>query len=123
MAYSQTLNLVAGDTLPTLIFTLRDRNSAAPGRTLSEVDETSWAPINLTGASVRLKIRPVGSASPVTILLCTIISAANGQVATDFTSGGLTDAGQFEAEIEITFDTGVHTVYDLIKLKVRSDFD
>ena len=123
MAYSQTLNLVAGDTLPTLIFTLRDRNTAAPGRVLDEADETSWAPIDLTAATVRLRIREVGATTLSATLLCSIVNAAGGQVATDFTGGGLTTAGQFEAEIEITFASGIHTVYDLIKLKVRSDFD
>jgi hypothetical protein len=36
----------------------------------------------------------------------------------------LDTAGTFEAEIEITFASGgIQTVNDLIKLKVRSDFD
>ena len=35
-----------------------------------------------------------------------------------------TKEGTFEGEIEITFSNGgIHTVYDLVKLKVRSDFD
>jgi hypothetical protein len=45
-------------------------------------------------------------------------------VVTDFPAGTLDTAGTFEGEIEITFSSGgVQTVYDLIKLKVRSDFD
>lgn len=123
MAYSQTLNLVAGDTLPNLVFTLRDRNTAAPGRTLDASDETSWAPINLTGAEVRLRMREVGSSTILATLLCSIVDASGGQAATDFSDGGLETAGVFEGEIEITFDTGVQTVYDLIKFKVRGDFD
>ena len=123
MAYSQTLNLVAGDTLPNLVFTLRDKNTAAPGRTLNSNDSTSWAPINLTGAEVRLRMRAIGSTTILATLLCSIVDAANGQAATDFSGGGLTAAGTFEGEIEITFDTGVQTVYDLIKFKVRGDFD
>jgi len=123
MAYSQTLNLVAGDTLPYMIFTLRDRNTAAAGRTLDAGDETSWAPINLTGATVRIKIREVGSTTLTATLVCTTINAVGGQAATDFTSGGLTTPGQFEGEVEITFASGIQTVYDLIKFKVRGDFD
>ena len=34
MAYSSTLNLVTGDTLPELTFTLKDSNTAAAGKTL-----------------------------------------------------------------------------------------
>lgn len=123
MAYSHTLNLVAGDTLPNLIFTLRDRNTAAPGRVLDQNDETSWAPLNLTGAQVRLRIRPVGSTTITSTLLCNIVNAAGGQASTDFVGAGLTSAGVYEGEIEITFDTGIQTVYDLIKFKVRGDFD
>jgi hypothetical protein len=33
-------------------------------------------------------------------------------------------AGTFEGELEITISSGgIQTVYDLVKLKVRSDFD
>ena len=36
MAYSETLNLVVGDTLPELNFTLKDSNTAASGTTLDD---------------------------------------------------------------------------------------
>ena len=45
-------------------------------------------------------------------------------MATNFPTGTLDAAGTFEAELEITFSTGdIQTINDLIKLKVRSDFD
>jgi hypothetical protein len=124
MAYSDTLNLVTGDTLPELTFTLRDSNTAASGKTLDQTDETTWAPINLTGASVKLRIRELGSTVVKSTLTCTVTDASNGEVATDFPTGTLDTAGIFEGELEVTFSGGgIQTVNDLIKFKVRSDFD
>lgn len=124
MAYSQTLNLVTGDTLPELTFTLKDSQAAAPGKTLAENDSDTWAPISVVGGTVKLRIRELGSTTVKSTLTCTITDGTNGKVATNFPVGTLDTAGTFEAELEITFaNGGRQTVYDLIKLKVRSDFD
>jgi len=124
MAYSDTLNLVTGDTLPELTFTLKDSNTAAEGKTLDPNDEATWAPVNLTGAQVRLRIRELGSTTVKSTLTCTVSEPTAGKVITDFPEGTLDTAGIFEAELEITFASGgKQTVNDLIKLKVRSDFD
>ena len=124
MAYSQTLNLVTGDTLPELTFTLKDSQSAASGKTLDENDASTWAPIDITGGSVKLRIRELGSTTVKSTLSCTVTDATNGKVATNFPTGTLDTAGTFEGEIEMTFaNGGIQTVYDLLKLKVRSDFD
>lgn len=124
MAYSQTLNLVTGDTLPELTFTLKDSQSAAPGKTLAENDSDTWAPISIVGGTVKLRIRELGSTTVKSTLTCSITDGTNGKVATNFPVGTLDTAGTFEAELEITFaNGGRQTVYDLIKLKVRSDFD
>jgi hypothetical protein len=124
MAYSQTINLVTGDTLPELTFTLRDSNSAASGQTLDPNNSATWAPINVSGGSVKLRLRELGSTTVKSTLSCSITDGSAGKVATDFPTGTLDTAGTFEGEIEITFaGGGIQTVYDLIKLKVRSDFD
>ena len=124
MAYSQTLNLVAGDTLPELTFTLKDSQEAASGSILDSEDSSTWAPINVTGATVRLRIRELGSSTVKSTLTCSVTDGANGKVATNFPVGTLDTAGTFEGELEITFASGgIQTVYDLVKLKVRSDFD
>lgn len=124
MAYSQTINLVTGDTLPELTFTLRDSNTAASGQTLDLDDSSTWAPINVSGGSVKLRLRELGSTTVKSTLTCTVTDGSAGKVATDFPVGTLDTAGTFEGEIEITFASGgIQTVYDLIKLKVRSDFD
>lgn len=124
MAYSETLNLVTGDTLPELTFTLRDSNTAASGQTLDPNNSNTWAPIDVSGATVKLRLRALGSSTVKSTLVCTVTSGTGGVVATDFPAGTLDTSGTFEGEIEITFATGgIQTVYDLIKLKVRSDFD
>ena len=123
MAYSDTVNLVQGDTLPKLKLTLRDSSEAASGQTLDPDNSETWAPINLTGATVRLRIREIGATTVKSTLTMTVTDATNGKVETDFPAGTLDTAGQFEAEIETTFvDNSVQSVHDLIKLKVRSQF-
>ena len=123
MAYSDTLNLVTGDTLPELTFTLKDSSTAASGETLDSSDSSTWGLIDLTGAAVKFRIREVGSTTVLSTLTCTVTSASGGQAATTFPTGTLSDSGTFEGEIEITFaNGGIHTLYDLVKLKVRSDF-
>lgn len=124
MAYSQTLKLVTGDTLPELNFTLKDSQTAASGQTLDENNSDTWAPIDVTGATVRLRLREVGSSTVKSTLTCTVSNGAQGKVFTNFPSGTLDTAGTFEGELEITFTGGgIQTVHDLIKFKVRSDFD
>jgi len=124
MAYSTTLSLVTGDTLPELTLTLKDSNSAAAGLVLDSADSATWAPINVTGATVRLRIRELGSTTVTSTLTCTVTEGTAGKVVTDFPAGTLSTAGTFEGEIEVTFSSGgIQTVYDLIKFKVRSDFD
>lgn len=124
MAYSETINLVVGDTLPELTITLKDSNRAAVGATLDESDNSTWRPINLTGSTVRLRIRQLGETTVKATLTCTVTDATNGKVTTDFPSGTLDTAGIFEAEVEITNSSGgIQTVNDLIKLKIRDDFD
>lgn len=124
MAYSDTLKLVTGDTLPELTFTLKDSKSAASGLALDENNSATWAPINVVGATVKLRLRELGSTVVKATLTCSVTDGAAGKVATDFPAGTLDTAGTFEGELEVTFaNGGVQTVHDLIKFKVRSDFD
>jgi len=124
MAYSDTIKLVTGDTLPELTFTLKDSNTAASGLSLDQNNSNTWAPINVTGATVKLRLRELGSSAVKSTLTCTVTNGASGKVATDFPAGTLDTAGTFEGELELTFPSGgKQTVNDLIKFKVRSDFD
>ena len=54
----------------------------------------------------------------------TLSDASNGVCITTFTADCLPSAGTYEGEIEITFSGGgKKTVNDLVKFKVRDDFD
>ena len=124
MAYSDSIKLVVGDTLPELLFTLKDSNTAAAGKTLDVEDSTTWAAVNLTGGSVKLRIRKVGTTTVLSTITAAITSAANGEVTISFPSGTWTAAGTFEGEIEYTTSAGgIQTVQDLIKFNLRDDFD
>jgi hypothetical protein len=122
MSYSATIPLVEGDTLPVLYLSLKDSNQAASGQILDESDPNTWQPIDLTGATVRLKIREVGSTTIKTTITGSVTDAVNGRVAFQWNSQALNAAGVYEAEIEMENSSGIQTVYDLIKLRVRSDF-
>ena len=125
MAYYDTINLVAGDDKPELNFTLRDSNTAATGKTLDEDDPTTWAPINLTDQTIRVKFRSLGGDTVLDTMTC-------GK-STPYTDGkcfmqwNLTtldvDAGTYEGEIELEDSTGrKQTIFDKLKFKVRDDF-
>lgn len=123
MAYSETINLVQGDTLPQIKITIRDENTAAAGQTLDPENQATWAKVNLTGSTVRLKIREIGATTLKDTLTGTLTDAVNGEVVFLFDSDTLDTAGEYEAEIEYTTaGGGVQTVYDLIKLRVREQF-
>ena len=77
MAYSETINLVVGDTLPELTVTLRDSNKAATGKTLDAEDPTTWDPIDLSGATVRMRIRKVGTTTVASTLTMAIVGSAS----------------------------------------------
>ena len=57
MAYYETINLVAGDTKPEINLTLKDSNTAASGQTLDADDSSTWAVIDITDPTIRVKFR------------------------------------------------------------------
>ena len=124
MAYSQTFNLVVGDNLPTLTVTLKDSNSAASGATLDQEDSSTWSAVDISDATVTMRIREIGSSVISSSLTMVVTNGSAGIVTTNFPDGVLSAAGVFEAEIEILYSNGAkQTVPDLLKLKVRDDFD
>ena len=124
MAYSDTIKYVVGDTLPSMEFTLKDSNTAASGQTLDPENSDTWAALDLTGGSVKLRIREVGQTTLIQTITGTLASPAAGKVTFSVPSGTWTTAGTFEGEIEYTTSGGgIHTMQDLIRFKVRDDFD
>lgn len=125
MAYSANLKLVVGDTLPELTITLKDSNTAASGKTLDPEDASTFSPIDITGGTVRVRIREIGTTTVLKTVLCTLTDASNGVCVMLFPGDTFTSAGLYEGEVEFTKadTTSIQTVNDLIKFTVRDDFD
>ena len=126
MAYFETINLVQGDTNPVLNFTLRDSKTAVAGKTLDEDDSSTWAIINITGYSIELKFRAIGSTTALFTEALGITSAAGGTCYMIWPADSLDiAAGMYEGELQITDNSTparVQTVYDKLKFKVREQF-
>jgi hypothetical protein len=123
MAYITTIDLVQGDQLPEIEITLKDSNTAADGLILDEGDPATFAPLDLSNGSVRMRIRQVGQTELIDTILGTITDADNGKVTFLFTSDTLENTGVLEGEVEFTdSNSRTQTVVDLIKFKVRSQF-
>ena len=126
MAYLETINLVKGDDLPALEIILRDSNAAASGQTLDIGDATTWAALDLTDVNaVKLKFRKIGMDTLAdTISFTRVAPYTDGKVVMDWGLTTLDDGhGDYEGEIEITYDNGkVLTVPDLFKFIIRDQF-
>jgi hypothetical protein len=125
MAYYDTINLVSGDDKPQLDFTLRDSTTAAAGKVLDPDDATTWAPINLTGHTVRVYFRDLGGDTILDTMTCGVVApATGGECFMQWNATTLdVDAGTYEAEIEMEDSTGKkQTIFDKLKFKIRDDF-
>jgi hypothetical protein len=123
MAYLTTIDLVQGDQLPEIEMTLKDSNTAATGSILDADDANTFAALDLTGGSVRMRVRTVGQTGLIDTLLGTITAPTDGKVTFIFDSDTLASTGVLEGEVEFTDSNGrTQTVVDLIKFKVRSQF-
>jgi hypothetical protein len=125
MAYYETINLVAGDDKPEIYLTLKDANTAASGLVLDPDDSDTWAPIDITDADVNVKFRAFGSTTLLDTLSCVkVVPFTDGICYAPWNLDTLdVDAGIYEGEIEIVYDTGrILTLFDKLKFKVRDDF-
>lgn len=105
------IKLVQGDSKPDIMLSLTDENTGLA--------------IDLSAATtvVRVKFRAAGSETLLSTITCSKTDAVNGKVSFNFTGGVLdVDAGSYEGEIEISFDTQTQTVYDVLKFRVRGEF-
>ena len=109
---AEKIKLVQGDTRPAIVCTI--------------TDDTTNAPVNITGATIVLKFRAAGATTLTTTVTGAITSGPNGVVAFYPASAPAMlqgEPGDYEGEIEITFSDGqIQTVYDLLKFKLRGDF-
>lgn len=122
--FQSAILLVRGDTLPAIEMTLRDKNTAAQGETLDPEDSSTWAPYDLTGATVLFKFREEGSdAVKDTLTMVVNGDATTGKVILLWGNDTLDTAGKFTGEIEITNAEGkVSTVFDQLSFIVREDY-
>ena len=106
------IKLVQGDTGPQL--------------RLSLTDEDTGTATDLTGATVTLHFRALGTTAVIFSRDAFINpdTATTGVCYIEWQAGDLNvDAGDYEGEIEVVRSTGVReTIYDLLKFKVREDF-
>ena len=124
MAYFETINLVQGDTKPQLNFTIRDSATAVAGKTLDEDDSSTWAIINITNYTIKLKFKALNSSTVLFTENLGITSAAGGTCYMIWPADSLDiTAGIYEGELELTDGSSkVQTVYDKLKFKVREQF-
>jgi len=104
------IKLVQGDTGPDIDFTLTDEETGAV------------IPVDDPGDVVRMYFRKVGATTlTATITLTKPNGGADGNVRIVWPVGVLADAGEYEGENEITFESGkVQTVYDKLRFTVRA---
>lgn len=108
---AERILLVQGDTRPAIVCTL--------------TDDVTKLPINLTGATARLKFKLAGALTVLATVTGSVTDGAAGVCAFYPASVPtmLAGAGNFEGEIEITFADGqIQTVYEVLKFKVRPEF-
>lgn len=81
--------------------------------------------VDITGADVVLKFRKVGDTELTDTIDGTVTDGTNGVVVFPMSETAMAgDAGDYEGEIQVTFDSGagVQTVYDLLKFRMRAQF-
>lgn len=106
------IKLVQGDQLPALRFTLKDSSLGVPCK------PSTWPALDLTGADVTIRVINRATRAVVGNLDVYIEDAANGTGYAEW-ADTLVDAGEFDAEISISFGGKALTVYDKIPVHVR----
>lgn len=107
-----TINLVQGDTGPQIKVTV--------------TREDTGAVVDMSGGTVRLKVRKRGSATLAFTLIANDVgdNLSEGIAIFAFSEGDLDiDPGNYQGEIEITFsDSTIETIYETLDFFVREDF-
>lgn len=125
MAYYETINLVANDTKPYIDIVLRDSNKPLPGINLDPDDPTTWHPIDLTGVTVKVHFRAIGTKEILDTLDCVKHAPyKDGKCFMVWNPETLAvKAGTYEGEVFLEYEDGnTLTIFDRLKFKVREDF-
>lgn len=107
-----TIKLVQNDNLPDINLTLTDRQTSEP------IDLSAGT------TTVVVKLRSATGTTVLSTLTCTKPNGgADGVVRFGFPNNTLDiPPGQYQGEIEISFNGQILTVYDLLQFTVRADF-
>ena len=65
---------------------MKDSNTGASGQTLDPEDSDTFAPINITGGTVRVRVREIGETTILKTITASITDASGGKVAMLFPS-------------------------------------
>lgn len=108
---AEVIKVVQGDTKPLISLTLTDEATGLPFD-ISDPDTI-----------VTINFRVAGSTATPQVISCSKTDAVNGKVQFDFSGGILNvDPGLYEGEIVVSISGATHTVYDVLKFRVRADF-
>lgn len=108
---SSTIKIVQNDNLPEVTLTLTDRQTGNP------ID------LSASTTTIVVKFRAADSTATPTILTCSKVDAVNGVIRFGFPGPTLdVPAGQYQGEIEMSFNGQILTVFDLLQFTLREDF-
>ncbi len=104
-----TFYVKQNDTSPSMLATLQDANDTA---------------VNITGASVRFHLRPIGSRQVKVAASAAIVTAKDGIVRYDWQAFDTDTIGSYQAEFEVTYaDATIETFPNdgYIRVEIISD--
>lgn len=114
------IKLVQGDDLPAVSFTIRDAHSAAYGMVLDKKDPDTWAPVDLTGATVTGVVSKAGENRQIDVVAVYVTAPSVGCVIVHLSDCSfISTVGEYECEVTVLFPLGQQTVYDMLTFDVR----
>lgn len=105
-----TIQLVQGDTGPQLRFTITETDSGTA--------------VDLTGGTVTMHFRAVGTTTVLFSRTATLTDPTNGEAVLSFQSTDLDrNPGTYEGEVEVVLASGLRqTIYQTLDFTLREDF-
>jgi hypothetical protein len=100
------------------------QNDTAPSIDVALTDESDGSPVDVSNAGdiVRFYFRKLGASALKATIVCTKPNGgADGLVRISWGASDLDTPGEYEGEIEITFNAGQkQSVYDILSLTIRA---
>lgn len=104
-----TFYIKQNDTSPSMLATLQDASGNA---------------VDITGASVRFHLKPIGSSAVTVDAPATIVTALDGLVRYDWQAADTDTIGSYQAEFEVTYGDGTVETFPndgYIRVEIISD--